>query len=146
MIVVAHQHPKRRFPKRETLRTVGRVLKRNPGAFERISVVFTNDRFMRRINRVYLNHDRVTDVIAFPLKDAMGAEGELYVNLDRAARQAVEAGVSMGEEVRRLLIHGTLHLLGYRDKTRAQKARMTRLEDRYLDALRKRNEYVRTSG
>ncbi len=94
-----------------------------------------NNRFMRRINRKFLRHNESTDVIAFPLQDGIGLDGELYVNLDRAKDQARGAGVSYREEVLRLLIHGTLHLLGYRDTTKALKMKMTRKEDMFLAQL-----------
>ncbi|MEX2116373.1 MAG: rRNA maturation RNase YbeY [Bacteroidota bacterium] len=138
MIDVAHQHPARRFPRKETLRAVLAVLRKERGPRWHLSVVFTNDRYMRRINRTFLGHNVVTDVIAFPLHDVMNIDGELYVNLDQAARQAKEEGAGVTEEVRRLLIHGTLHLLGYRDSTRTQRDRMRKLEERYLALLRRR--------
>jgi probable rRNA maturation factor len=87
---------------------------------------------MRRINRRFLNHDGVTDVIAFPFHDGMGIDGEVYVNLDRARSQARTYRVRFGEEARRLLIHGTLHLLGYSDATSRGKARMREREDYFL--------------
>ena len=87
---------------------------------------------MRRINRRFLRHDEATDVIAFPLHDGMGIDGEVYVNLDRARSQARTYRIRFGEETRRLLIHGTLHLLGYSDATARGKARMKEREDYYL--------------
>lgn len=90
---------------------------------------------MRRINRAFLGHDYSTDVISFPLKDGLGFDGELYINLDRAKTQAKEYDVPYSQEVRRLLIHGTLHLLGYDDTTTKQRKRMQRREDYYLTRL-----------
>jgi rRNA maturation RNase YbeY len=138
MIDVAHQHPSRRFSVKETLRVVGFVLQRVSAKRWQVSVVFTNDRFMRQMNRRFLDHDTVTDVIAFPLMDRMDVDAEVYVNLDQARRQAAEYGVTVAEEVKRLLIHGTLHLLGYRDSTKAQRQRMARKEDRLFNQLAKR--------
>lgn len=137
MIDVTHQHPRRRFSRKETLRVVGCVLRETRLNRLHLSVVFTDDRFMRRINREFLNHDWITDVIAFPLKDGTGVDAELYVNLDRARRQAQEYQVSMANEVGRLLIHGVLHLAGYRDTTRSEQARMRRTEERYLSRLKR---------
>ena len=135
MIVVAHQHPTLRFSRKETFAAIRAVL-RNRGTQKRsISVVFVNNRFMRRINRRFLKHDESTDVIAFPLEDGIGMDGELYINLDRAKNQASGAGIPFREEVLRLLIHGTLHLLGYRDTTKPLKQKMTRKEDYFLARL-----------
>ncbi|MCX6135526.1 MAG: rRNA maturation RNase YbeY [Ignavibacteriales bacterium] len=137
MIFVAHHHPSLRFPKRETFRVVQSVLEHESVRSFQVSVVFVGSRFIRRINRRYLRHDVVTDVIAFPLGEGKGAplEGEIYVNLDRAKSQAREYAVPFAEEARRLLIHGTLHLLGYTDTDGRRKARMTKREDRILARL-----------
>lgn len=93
---------------------------------------------MKSINKEYLSHDRVTDVIAFPFQDGVGVDGEVYVNLDQARRQAKEYGVQFGNEVRRLLVHGALHLAGYRDSSKRLKEEMRRREDFYLVRLRGR--------
>jgi rRNA maturation RNase YbeY len=102
-----------------------------------VSVVFVGSRFIRRINRRYLQHDYVTDVIAFPLGEGKETplEGEIYVNLDRARSQAREYKVPFSEETRRLLIHGTLHLLGYADSTSRKKTIMTQRENLLLARL-----------
>jgi probable rRNA maturation factor len=131
-LVVSHQHRRRRFPRRETLRTVRAVLKGEGVSTGALSIVFVGSRFIRSINRKYLAHDAVTDVIAFSLGERREAQGEIYVNLDRAATQARQYGVSAANETRRLIIHGLLHLLGYDDRTAHQKRTMSIREDRYL--------------
>ncbi|MBI4417684.1 MAG: rRNA maturation RNase YbeY [Ignavibacteriales bacterium] len=135
MIEVLHQHRKRRFSRKETLRTVALVLKRESQNPMHVSIVFTNDRYMQTVHGRFLQTRRTTDVMSFPLKDGMSIDGEVYVNLDQARRQSFRYGVPMSEEVRRLLIHGTLHLLGYRDATPRQRARMKRKEDMFLNIL-----------
>lgn len=137
MIVVANNHPSLRFPKRETFRAIQSVLEYESGRSFQVSVVFVGSRFIRRINRRYLQHDFITDVIAFPLGEGKGTplEGEIYVNLDRARSQARDYRVPFAEETRRLLIHGTLHLLGYTDSTSRKKAQMTQRENLLLARL-----------
>lgn len=137
MIVVTNNHPSFRFPKRETFRAIQTVLEHESVRSFHVSVVFVGSRFIRRINRRFLQHDYVTDVIAFPLGEKKGTllEGEMYVNLDRAKSQAREYAVPFFEETRRLIIHGTLHLLGYADSSARKKAQMTRREDLLLDRL-----------
>lgn len=139
MIFTTNNHRSLRFPKRETLRAIQSVLKDESAQSFRLSVVFVGSRTMRGINRRFLGHDYITDVIAFPLGDGdePGAQAELYVNLDRAKSQARDYGVTFAEEVRRLLIHGMLHLVGYSDASPRQKARMTRREDFHLARLSK---------
>jgi rRNA maturation RNase YbeY len=139
MIFVANSHPTLRFSKKETFRTVRCVLKQESRKPVDLSVVFVGSRFIRQVNRRFLDHDSVTDVIAFPLgKDQRGVEeGEVYVNLDRARSQAAAYGVTFSEETKRLLIHGTLHLLGYSDSSPRGKNHMTEREDQILKRLSK---------
>ena len=100
-----------------------------------LSVVFVSSRFIRMINREYLSHDYVTDVVSFPLGAGPGPDGEIYVNLDRAASQARHYKVPVRTETRRLIIHGLLHVLGYDDATQRAKRAMTRRENTYLEQL-----------
>ncbi|MEX0602347.1 MAG: rRNA maturation RNase YbeY [Bacteroidota bacterium] len=136
MIVVSHQHRWSRFSRRETFRTIRCVLKGESQERFPVSVVFTDNRYIRSMNKKYLGHDRATDVLAFPLRDGVGVAGEIYVNLDRARRQALDYRVTFGEEVRRLVIHGMLHLLGYDDETDRKARTMRTREDRYVEKLR----------
>lgn len=135
MIFISNNHPFLRISRRETFRTIHSVLQEESSLSLVLSVVFVGSRYIRKMNRQFLNHDYITDVIAFPFDDGMGIDGEVYINLDRAKTQAREYGVVFLEEVRRLLIHGTLHLLGYSDATARTKARMKKKEDYFLDKL-----------
>jgi probable rRNA maturation factor len=78
-----------------------------------ISVTLLDDEGIRDINRRYLDRDRPTDVIAFSLGEAPTVLGDVYIGFDQACRQAAEAGVSLEEELVRLAVHGTLHVLGH---------------------------------
>ena len=92
-VIVHNAHHSRRVAKRVVQQMVRGVLLRERRRAASVSVVFTDDRLSRRINRTYFRHDRPTDVMSFPLE--VGAiEGEVYVNLDKAARQARTYGVS----------------------------------------------------
>lgn len=135
MIEVINHHSRYRFSRAETQRTVQAVLRKENKTLSSLSVVFVGHRVMRRINRVYLGHDSSTDVISFPLRDGWGVDAELYINLERAKTQARQYRVPFTQEVRRLLIHGTLHLLGYDDATEKQRKQMQRREDFYLTRL-----------
>jgi probable rRNA maturation factor len=137
MISISNNHPSLRFPNRETFRALRCVLEDESVRSIELSVVFVGSRFIRRMNRQYLGHDYVTDVIAFPLGDDRRSlvEGEMYVNLDRAKSQARTFGVTFLDETRRLLVHGALHLLGYDDASPRKKGIMTRREDALLNLL-----------
>jgi probable rRNA maturation factor len=79
-----------------------------------VSVAFLDDPDMRRLNQEYLGKDRTTDVIAFALPDGDGPTlGDIYLGWEQAGRQAGEIGVTLHEELARLAIHGTLHVLGH---------------------------------
>jgi len=135
MIFVSNNHPSLRFSRRETFRTVRSVLEEELVPSLSVSVVFVGSRFIRQINRRFLNHNYITDVIAFPFRDGQGIDAEVYVNLDRARSQAREYGISYADEARRLLIHGILHVLGYTDDTTRGRSRMRRREDFLLTLL-----------
>ena len=79
-----------------------------------ISLTLLDDDAIRELNRTYLGKDAPTDVISFALHEGDEAVlGDVYVGYEQAAIQAVEAGISVEEELGRLSIHGTLHVLGY---------------------------------
>ena len=79
-----------------------------------ISLTLLDDDSIRELNRTYLGQDAPTDVISFALHEGDEAVlGDVYVGYEQAAIQAAEAGVSVEEELARLSIHGTLHVLGY---------------------------------
>lgn len=97
-----------------------------------VSVVFVNSRYCKSINKKYLNHDYVTDVMSFTLEERPTLEGEIYVNLDRARQQAREYNVSVANELARLVIHGTLHLIGYDDQKERERRKMKIVEERHV--------------
>ena len=79
-----------------------------------LSLTFLDDAGITSLNREHLGRDRTTDVIAFALHEAGEPPlGDIYVGYDQARRQSEELGVSLEEELLRLAIHGTLHVLGY---------------------------------
>lgn len=90
-----------------------------------------DDRLIRRINRVYLGHDRPTDVISFNLqKDNTGPlEAEIAVSAETAARSAAAYGNTAEKELLIYIIHGVLHALGYEDRTAQERERMQKKTD-----------------
>ena len=103
-----------------------------------VSVTFIGPTRMRRLNREYKGHDRPTDVISFHLPGPDGSlAGDIYICPAVAAREAKAAGVTQTEELARLVIHGTLHVLGYdhpegRGRTTSV---LWQRQERYLEAL-----------
>jgi len=85
------------------------------------------DREIRRVNKKYLRHDRPTDVIAFPYHPSLvfpRFSGDILISLDAARRQARALGHPVWREVKILMIHGILHLLGFRDHRRSDRLKM----------------------
>lgn len=80
----------------------------------RLSIAVFGDEPMRAMNREHLGHDSPTDVIAFPLwEPGEPVVGDVYLGVEQARRQAADEGVSLEEELVRLVVHGTLHVLGW---------------------------------
>lgn len=77
-----------------------------------VNIVLTDDESIIRLNRRFRGTDGPTDVLAFPFKEP-DFLGEVYVSLDQARSQANQYGCSIEEEIKRLVLHGLLHLLGY---------------------------------
>ena len=98
-----------------------------------VSITLLEDDEIREINRSYLGHDRPTDVIAFALGDPDDLVGDIYIGLEQARRQAEELGVPPSEELLRLAVHGTLHVLGH-DHPEG--------EDRYRSAMFEQQERI----
>ena len=95
-------------------------------------IIVADDHELRRLNRLFLGRGETTDVMAFPAGEDQSDRGEVYVNLDQARVQALEAGEPVQQSLERLLIHGILHLGGWRDDTDAERERMLRYGERYL--------------
>jgi probable rRNA maturation factor len=132
-----NDHPNRRIRHAVIRRTAAAVLRGEGATDALLRVIFTHDAAMKKLNTRWLGRRTATDVISFPLEGSAGAtlEGEIYVNLDQARRQAREYRVTERSEIARLVIHGSLHLVGYDDATPALRKRMSGLEDRYLVRL-----------
>ena len=101
-----------------------------------VSVIFMDGRSMRALNKKFLRHDYVTDVISFDLSSQTSLEGEIYVCFEQAAKQAKEYKVPVSNELLRLVAHGMLHILGYDDRSQKQRNAMLSLGDRYISKLK----------
>lgn len=103
-----------------------------------LGVHLVSDDELLDVNRSFLNHDYLTDIITFDRCYGNVVTGELWVSLDRVVDNARSLGVDSLEEFNRVLAHGVLHLLGYKDKTEADAAIMRSKEAEAL-ALRSIN-------
>ncbi len=102
-----------------------------------LSIALVDDAEIRSLNASYRGKRRPTDVLAFSLLEGEGAEhrggllGDVVIGVETAARQARARHRGLDEEIARLLIHGTLHLIGY-DHQRREEARTMRAQERRL--------------
>ena len=96
------------------------------GGAGEVTILFTSDREMRSLNRRFRGLDRSTDVLSFPAQEGPAYLGDLAISLPAARRQARAAGWSVGAEIRFLILHGLLHLLGFDHES--DDGRMNRLQ------------------
>jgi probable rRNA maturation factor len=80
-----------------------------------INMIFTNDEDLSEMKREYFNEDVLTDVLVFPMQNDILLDSEFYISYERAMESSKEFGVSLNNELVRLIVHGLLHLLGYKD-------------------------------
>ncbi len=111
---------------------VRRVLRRESKRCRYLGIVLADDATIRALNRTYRGADYDTDVLSFPLGEGPEVDGEICVNLDFALEHHARYGATYEEEVRRYVVHGLLHLIGYDDAATEDRTAMRALEDRYL--------------
>ena len=98
-----------------------------------LNYIFCSDKVLLDMNRQFLKHDYYTDIITFNFSDSTeSVEGEIYISVDRIRENARNLGITIKEELHRVIFHGALHLCGYKDKLPRDKKKMTRAEDKYL--------------
>ncbi len=103
--------------------------KKNPGE---INIILCNDDYLHQINVDYLQHDDYTDIITFDNCEGNVVNGELYISLERVKENAKSFSSGLRNEIHRVIIHGVLHLLGHKDKSKSEKAKIRLEEDRLL--------------
>lgn len=112
---------------------ISKIFKAEKIAFKHVTIIFCSDEYLLSLNRDFLKHDYYTDIITFPLNEPGGpVEGEIYISVDRVRENARLNNAPFSSEIRRVMYHGVLHLCGYRDHTKAEKAGMRLKEDYYL--------------
>ena len=98
-----------------------------------VSVIFVSDDYLLEMNQTYLNHDYYTDIITFDYCEQNVISGDLFISVDRVRENADVFNVDFGTELHRVIIHGVLHLCGYKDKTEDDEEVMRKMENKYLN-------------
>ena len=103
------------------------------GRVGELNFIFCSDAYLLEINKKYLDHDTYTDIVTFDSSEKDGViAGDIFISIDRTKENASKFDVSERDELHRVIIHGVLHLCGYLDKKKEDKALMTEKENEYL--------------
>lgn len=100
-----------------------------------INYVFCNDAELLEINIKHLNHNTYTDIITFDYTEGLKINSDIYISTERVVENAKKFNVSFEEELHRVMIHGVLHLCGYKDKTKQDSDLMRKKENSSLKVL-----------
>lgn len=104
-----------------------------------LAFIFTSNKHIRLINHNYLNHDYFTDVITFNYTEGNRISGDIFVSIEQVSLNAESYGTNEEEELRRVMIHGVIHLLGYNDSNVEERETMRYLENEALHLWLKRS-------
>ena len=101
---------------------------------DEMNFIFCNDEYLLEMNQKYLDHDTFTDIITFDNSEvSKQITSDIFISIERVIENAKHFKFSTYDEVCRIMIHGTLHLLGYLDKSTIEKTKMTEMENFYLE-------------
>lgn len=101
-----------------------------------LNYIFVSDDGLLDINKQYLNHDYYTDIITFDYTENKRVSGDIFISVDRVADNAKKFNTTFDNELHRVMVHGVLHLLGHKDKSKADQEAMRKAEDAALSSLR----------
>lgn len=110
------------------------ILKHNCELGE-INYIFCDDEYLHKLNVEFLQHDTLTDIISFDNSLGNLINGDIYISIERVADNAKDYNVSFNDELHRVMIHGVLHYVGFKDKTVKDQEEMTKQENKALSLL-----------
>ena len=112
---------------------VSAVVRYHKHQLEEINFIFCGDQYLLQLNKKFLDHDYLTDVITFENSlEKKKISGDIYISYDRVTVNAKQYRTSLKDELHRVMVHGVLHLLGYMDKSANEKALIRKAEDVWL--------------
>jgi len=100
---------------------------------EQLHYIFCSDRYLLQLNTSFLSHDYYTDIITFDYTQGKNINAEVFISINRIKENAITYNEKFPIELRRVMAHGVLHILGYKDETKQQRSAMSQAEE---DALR----------
>ena len=122
---------------RKTAAWIKESAKRERKVVGDINYVFCSDSYLLKLNQQFLSHSTYTDIITFDYSSGKTISGEIYISLDRVIENSIRFKVSLQNELLRVMIHGVLHLSGYKDKKGGEKAIMRKKEEACLSLWKK---------
>ena len=113
---------------------ISKVIEHHNFEIEELTYIFCSDEHLLSINKEYLNHDYYTDVITFDNSppDTAIIFSDIFISIDRVQENAQDQNISFEDELDRVMIHGLLHLLGFKDKSESEEKEMRQAEDQML--------------
>ena|SRR5687768_5555818 len=122
--------------KAAVIKWIETVIRKEKKQLGEIHFIFCSDAFLLKLNKQYLNHTTFTDIITFDYSEGKKLNGEIYISIPRVKENAKKFEVAFEHELHRVMIHGVLHLCGYKDKTKSQKKKIREKEDACLSMLK----------
>lgn len=101
-----------------------------------LTFIFCSDAYLLEMNKQYLQHDTLTDIITFNYNEGHYISGDIFISVDRVKENAATYKVDFDDELHRVMAHGVLHLLGYNDKSSAEAKEMREMEEVALKMMR----------
>lgn len=125
---------KYRLPqKKEIIQLIKNVFKIEERGLNSLYYIFCTDSYLLNINKEFLHHDFYTDIVTFDLSNSPKETiGEIYISIDRVSDNAKTLNITEQQELLRVIIHGALHLCGYKDKKKSEITLMREKEDYFL--------------
>lgn len=127
------------FDQKKITKGLKTIAKNHNSKIENLNYIFCSDEYLLNINKTYLDHDYYTDIITFPYQQGSIVEGDIFISVDRVLDNANTEKVETINEFYRVISHGLLHLLGYKDKSEDDQKKMSAAEDQSISIIQLTN-------
>jgi rRNA maturation RNase YbeY len=112
---------------------IRKIISSEKASLENLNYIFCSDEYLLKINKEYLSHDYYTDIISFPYKEfPEPIQGDIFISIDRVKENAIDNLVSFDDELIRVMAHGLMHFMGYKDKSPADSTVMRQKENEMM--------------
>nr|WP_298990601.1 rRNA maturation RNase YbeY [uncultured Polaribacter sp.] len=132
MIVFNYETPFELPNEIQTQEWIQKVVADNGFEIGEINYVFCDDNYLHKLNVEFLNHDTLTDIISFDNTIGKLISGDIFISIERVEENAKDFKVSFENELHRVMIHGVLHYMGFKDKSDDDKTKMRNAENKAL--------------